>query len=71
MMYHVMRPQIMTTKHRVCGFHERHPRDNFPGCTCSMSISSHDKTDEEMTKEERRAYYAALGGEKPDGTSLF
>lgn len=70
-MYVVQRPQIVTTTSHTCGFHKRHPGRPFPGCTCSGSIGSRDKTDAEMTEEERRWYYAALIGERPDGSSLF
>jgi hypothetical protein len=70
-MWTVLRPQIGTVTRTTCPFHERHPTANFPGCTCSIGYSSRDKSDFEMTEEERRRYYAALRGEHPDGSPLF
>jgi len=70
-MYVVVRPQITETHSTTCSFHERHPGRSFPGCTCSFSISSRDKPEKDWTKEERERYYAALVGERPDGSSLF
>lgn len=70
-MWHVQKPQVATVEHHTCPFHEKHPGHSFPGCTCSSAYTSRDKTNDEMTDEERRWYYAALRGEKPDGTPLF
>lgn len=70
-MYEVVRPQIHEESHHTCPFHERHPGRNFPGCTCRSSYSSRDKPMEDWTEEERDWYFAALCGEKPDGSSLF
>jgi hypothetical protein len=70
-MYMVQRPIVTTHTHSTCGFHERHPGHSFPGCTCSSGYSSREKTDAEMTDDERRGYYAALRGERPDGSPLF
>ena len=70
-MYVVSRPMVVTTKHHTCPFHERHSGANFPGCTCGGSHSSREKTLDEMTEDEKRHYFAALKGERPDGTPLF
>lgn len=70
-MWVVQRPQITEVKTHICGFHERHPGANFPGCTCSTSITSRDKPEKDWTKEERDWYYSALCGERPDGSPIF
>jgi len=70
-MYIVMRPTETTVTRSTCGFHERHPTRPFPGCTCSMGISTREKDWSEMTADEKLAYSAALRGEHPDGRSLF
>jgi hypothetical protein len=70
-MYIVLRPTICTSERRICEFHKKHPGHNFPGCTCSCAISSREKTLEEMTEDEKKNYFAALKGEKPDGSPLF
>jgi hypothetical protein len=66
----VQKPQVVTVTSHTCGFHKRHPGHSFPGCTCSGSYSSRDKTSAEMTPEESAWYYAALRGEKPDGSPI-
>lgn len=70
-MYQVAMPSTCKVEHITCGFHKKHPGHNFPGCTCSSSYSTHVKPLEDWTKEERDWYFAALAGEKPDGTPLF
>lgn len=70
-MYHVELPQVTKVEHRTCQFHQKHPGRSFPGCTCSTSVSSRNKTFKEMTPDEIAAYTAALRGEKPDGSLLF
>ena len=70
-MWTVLKPQVTTMTRTTCPFHERHPSAHFPGCTCCVGVSSRDKTDEEMTDDERQHYYAALRGERPDGSPIF
>lgn len=70
-MYHVSRPTVTTVESHTCGFHERHPGRNFPGCTCSTSVSVREKTLDEMTDLERKQYAAALAGEDIHGNPLF
>lgn len=70
-MWIVQRPQITEVKSTTCRFHEKHPDAQFPGCTCSISYSSRDKPEKDWTPEERKLYYAALGGENPDGSPIF
>jgi len=70
-MYHVMKPSVTEVSRHTCGFHQRHPGGHFPGCTCSCSVSTREKPMAEWTEEERRNYFAALRGERPDGSPLF
>ena len=70
-MYVVIPPQETFSEFRLCPFHERHPGRSFPGCTCSGGIGTRDKPMEKWTEEERAGYFAALRGERPDGTPLF
>lgn len=70
-MYHVLKPQVTEVTHHTCDFHKRNPGAQFPGCTCSSSYSTRDKPEPEWTKDERENYYAALRGEKPDGSPLW
>lgn len=70
-MYIVQRPTETKVEKRTCYFHQRHPGRPFPGCTCATSFSTREKSLSEMTAEEREWYFAALRGERPDGTPLF
>lgn len=70
-MHIVQKPTVSKVEKRTCEFHKKHPGGNFPGCTCMISFSVREKTFEEMTEEERDWYFAALRGEKTDGSPLY
>jgi hypothetical protein len=61
----IRRPQKITVEHHTCHFHELHPGVAYPGCCCSSSYSSRDKTIDEMTETERKAFLDPFGGFAP------
>ena len=70
-MHTVIPPTTSEITHHTCNFHKKHPGSQFPGCTCSSSYTTKTKPMAEWTEEERSRHFAALRGERPDGTPLY
>lgn len=70
-MHIVQKPMKQKIEKHICEFHRKHPGANFPGCTCWTSFLCQEKEFSEMTVTEIEQYFAALQGERPDGSPLY
>lgn len=58
------RPLVTKFRQTTCDFHKRNPGKPFAGCGCTVSVTSREKTWEEMTDEEREQEVRMLATEE-------
>jgi hypothetical protein len=64
---HIIQPPMKTvTTSHTCAFHKLYPGINYPGCTCSGSITTVVKPMNEWTEAERRFMADPFTGYTPN-----